>query len=148
MLYGLHTGSPESDRLGFSLIAAGRTGTDFSFWLRSLSGSGVCRRMERVKLPWVTVSGTDEVGGLGSGSGGLETVAGGEIGKVGRGEGGGENRRVRWGSGGRLRERGAILAAMAGPAVEDRWPSRRWLNRTSTPGVERRKVAASWAQDE
>ena len=30
-LYGLQTGSPESGRPGLSRMAAGRTGTDFSF---------------------------------------------------------------------------------------------------------------------
>ncbi len=55
-------------------MAAGRTGTDFSFWDRSPSGSGVCRRIESVKLPWVTVRGAEEgeeeEGAVGLGSGG------------------------------------------------------------------------------
>ena len=53
--YGLHTGSNVSGLIGFSLMADGRIGTDFSFCVRSASGSGVrlCLLMERVKLPWV-----------------------------------------------------------------------------------------------
>ena len=111
-----------------------------------------------MKLPCVTVTGPAEDGemegpvGLGSDSvPGLFTFAAagaGDVGKGDRGDGGGEKRRAKWGNGGKFSDKGAILAASAGPAVVERWPRRRWLRRTSTPGVDRRKVAASWAQEE
>ena len=57
LVYGRQTGSKCSCLTGLSLIAAGRIGTDFSFRFRSVRGSGDCLRMERVKLPCVTVTG-------------------------------------------------------------------------------------------
>jgi len=59
VLYGLHTGSELSDLPGFRRIAAGFMGMAFSFWFLSERGSGVCLRIESVKLPCVSVSGGD-----------------------------------------------------------------------------------------
>jgi hypothetical protein len=56
--YGLQTGSMASDLVGFKRMADGRIGTDFSFCVRSAKGSGDdWRRIDNVKLPWVTVKG-------------------------------------------------------------------------------------------
>ena len=65
--YGLQTGSVASVFVGFRRMAAGRitagfvaAAVNFSFWLRSVSGSGEWRRMDNVKLPCVTVNGGEE----------------------------------------------------------------------------------------
>ena len=65
--YGLQTGSIGSCLVGFRRIAAGRIGTDFSFWVRSPRGSGDFLRIESVNVPCVRVKGPGE----GSGSAGL-----------------------------------------------------------------------------
>lgn len=135
-------------------MAAGRTGMDFSFWVRSVSGSGVWRLIERVKLPWVRVRGDDDWL-VGSAAGMVRE----EDEADGWGDEGGvedEEEDVAVVEGllwppttGTVRVSGAeMLAAMAGPAVVDRWETRRWLSLTSTPGVDRRKEAASLAQAE
>ena len=103
-------------------MAAGLMGIAFSFCVLSASGSGVCRLMERVKLPWVRVKGGDLSGSLLVVAGGEgEVKVGTEKEEVG-GEAGGENcLGLWWTGGGMLRERGGMLAAMAVAAVEERW---------------------------
>ena len=95
------------------------------FCALSCRGGGVLRRIERVREAWVRAGG----GGEGAAWGGEE---GGEEGRGGRE---------------RERERGGKLLARAEDAEEERWERRRWDSRTSTPGEERRKEAASWAQE-
>ena len=147
VLYGLQTGSEDSEALpGLSLMAAGLIGIAFSFCVLSVSGSGVSRLMESVKLPWVRLRGGDLSTSLLVAGGDGEEKVGTENEEVG-GEAGGENCLcLCWRAGGMVRERGGMLAAMAVAAVVLRWENNLWLTLTSTSGTESRKVAASWAQ--
>ena len=91
VLYGLQTGSEDSEALpGLSLMAAGLIGIAFSFCVLSVSGSGVSRLMESVKLPWVRLRGGDLSTSLLVAGGEGEEKVGTEKEEVG-GEAGGEN---------------------------------------------------------
>ena len=102
-------------------MAAGLIGIAFSFCVLSVSGSGVSRLMESVKLPWVRLSGGDLSTSLLVAGGEGEEKVGTENEEVG-GEAGGENCLcLCWRAGGMLSDSGGMLAAMAVAAVVLRW---------------------------